>query len=244
VIALLVFPVLKISKAEISVYSYVTTLILSIILFCVLLKWQPWSSRLHTAIFMLAAPFVAFVLEKIGTFNKKYFFYLSILLFVYGIPFLLVNQSRPLISPAKIVSLVYSSDNQMVEKFKLKYDYSILNTDRNQLYFANRPELYADYKNAIRVAMNAGTNKIGLYLGEDDWEYPFWVFADSHAIKGDIRFNHVGVADISNTVEKQSMPAPVVIATKPVDDNIIAGKEYINIFDSKHVQVFKLKNGT
>jgi hypothetical protein len=244
VIALLIFPLLKISKAETSVYNYVTALILSVILFCVLLKWQPWSSRLHTTIFMLAAPFVAFVLEKIGTFNKKYSFYLSILLFIYGIPFLLVNQSRPLISPFKIVSLVYPADNQLVEKFKLKYDISILKTDRKKLYFANRPDSYADYTDAIRVAMNEGTNKIGLYLGGDDWEYPFWVFADSHAIKADHQFNHVGVVDISNTIEKQSMPAPVVVATKPIDDNLIAGKEYINIFDSQHVQVFKLKNGT
>jgi hypothetical protein len=110
-------------------------------------------------------------------------------------------------------------------------------------YFVNRPHLYEDYTAAIKVVMDEGKERVGLYLGGDDWEYPFWVLADRHASKGIPELGHVGVTSISNTVGEQDVSAPgLVLATKDLDVNMIAGKEYVVIFESKHIRVLKRKD--
>ena len=39
-------------------------------------------------------------------------------------------------------------------------------------YFVNRPHLYEDYTSAVKVVLDEGKERVGLYLDRDDWEYP------------------------------------------------------------------------
>lgn len=110
-------------------------------------------------------------------------------------------------------------------------------------YFVNRPYLYEDYTSAVKVVLDEGKERVGLYLAREDWEYPLWVLADRHASKGIPQFGHVGVTRISNKISGQDVLAPdLVLATKAPDLNMITDKEYDVIFESKYIMVLKLKD--
>lgn len=53
-------------KWEILVHTI--AILIGAILFCLLLRWQPWATRLHTPLFILAGPIVALMIEKKHTY--------------------------------------------------------------------------------------------------------------------------------------------------------------------------------
>ena len=120
-------------------------------------------------------------------------------------------------------------------------------------YFINRPNLYTDYSAAAKIIMDEGVEEVGLCLGYDDYEYPFFVLVGTHATLGTPRFRHVGVKDASKMKEKPNVAPPaLVVATKRLDEDFLHGmgrldedpcldREYIVIFDSINVRIWKLK---
>lgn len=46
---------------------YMSMLVVSALLFCLLFKWQPWHSRLHLPLFVLFSPLIGLVLEAVDT---------------------------------------------------------------------------------------------------------------------------------------------------------------------------------
>ena len=40
--------------------------------------------------------------------------------------------------------------------------------------FANQPQLFGVYRDAIGIIGRSNASQIGLILGEDSWEYPIW----------------------------------------------------------------------
>ena len=233
VLAFLVLPLVRISNKR-AVYCYAGSLLIGAVLYCAFLKWQPWATRFHTAIFMLSAPVIAAIFAGLYSFQKRLFVCMAIILFAYSTPFLILNKTR---------SFVALRNN------------SILSTgDRLKSYFINRPELYADYIAAAKIIIDEGAEEVGLCLGYDDYEYPLWVLVGRQASRGTPRFRHVGVADMSKMKGKQNLPPPVlVVATKRLDGNPIHGRgrqavdlcfhgEHTAIFDSINIRIWKLKS--
>jgi hypothetical protein len=132
---------------------------------------------------------------------------------LYSIPFALTNWSRSLVS---------------LEWY---------NNDRLHLYFKNRNYLFHDYNSAINILEETNNGKVGLYLGGDDWEYPFWVFA-GRTKKNGVSFRHVGVSNVSRTINENALMPPYVIATKSIDTWEHAQK-YVSVYTSDYVRVFK-----
>ena len=109
----------------------------------------------------------------------------------------------------------------------------------HELYFVNRENLFQDYEKAINIVQGAGPQEVGLYLGGDDWEYPFWAFALQTKENGRaMTFRHVGVSNISKTIDKKVFLPLYVIATKKIDNWKHATK-YASVYTSNHVSVFK-----
>jgi hypothetical protein len=189
---------------------------LGAVLFCWVLRWQPWASRLHTPLFAMAAPLLAMTLAGEGGGVRYGVGYVVVLcMVIYGLVFALANQSRSLVS---------------LDWF---------HKDRMGLYFTNREDLYHDYKNAIGAVQGEGPQEVGLYLGGDDWEYPLWALA-SHVQEGGgaVSFRHVGVGDSSGEVfDEESLPM-FVIATQDLDSWKHAA-EYRSVYASQHVSVFR-----
>ena len=132
--------------------------VISILLYCFLLKWQPWTGKL-LPLFVIAIPFLMIALNSVLQIKKlKTTFYIILIIMLTGtFPYLFYNESRPL--------LTYNNK-------------SILYQERFEGYFNNRTDLYKQYKKIINGFDKTEVSKkdsIALYLGGDSWDYPFLV---------------------------------------------------------------------
>lgn len=186
----------------------------SVIIFCAFLKWQPWASRLHTPMFMLASPFIALVVAPERKQDRKWLAnLLPSALILYSMFFLFLNQSRP---------IVY-------------YDW--VYKDREEHYFQNRKNLYQEYLDAYQIVEKARNGTVGLYFTEDSWEYPLWVFAKNRG--DDVSFQHVGVENESSGFSFNQVLPQFVLSTKNLSEwesaflyELVYESEYINVYQS------------
>ena len=154
--------------------SYLTALFSGFLLFCALLKWQPYNSRLQLPLFVLASPFVAVVLCK--RLSEKFIVTIAFALLLSALPWVLFNSSRPLMG-----------------------DQSVWKGTRLDQYFNNRPELRDAFLGAAYFLTSKQCGQIGLDMDSNDWEYPFWPLlkpAGSEAI----RIEHVQVKNESGVI--------------------------------------------
>ena len=128
--------------------------ILAVILFSGLLKWQPWGSRLQLPIFTLGAPLVGSLIHKTRK-TKLLPLVLSVLLIVYSLPFLFLNDSRPLVPLFKensrfgpiLVKRFFSNRPYLYDEYATIISpyykgISVLSTDRTALLFAANEQAY------------------------------------------------------------------------------------------------------
>lgn len=198
---------------------YAIGTMLGAVFYCWMLKWQPWASRLHTPLFALASPLLTMTITAEGVcIGKRSGRVILLCMIFYSLIFVCANKNRSLVS--------------------LDWFYK----DRMKLYFESRsPAMFQDYEKAINITREAGQQEVGLYLGETDWEYPFWALALSTRREGRVMsFRHVGVSNVSKTLDKNLFqPQPqYVIATKKLVNWENAAK-YTPVYISKYFSVFK-----
>jgi len=124
--------------------------------FCSYLRWDPWRQRLHLPLFILTAPAVGVAVSEL--LSGRYVKILAYCLLISAFPWLLSNQSRPLVPIAP-----------------LSRNASILANDRVSQYFVKRPSLKSQYLEAVQVLNQTPCRVIGLVSGGNEWEYPLWV---------------------------------------------------------------------
>jgi hypothetical protein len=182
------------------------------VLFSVLLKWQPWHSRLQLPFFVLSSAFAAVVLDT--AFHHRLVSLLLVALTVSSFPYLLGNASRPVIGAN-----------------------SVLCSDRMSQYFKNRPDLAIPYERAAALVRGTQCTEMGLITGGDDWEYPLWVLTG--AARGRRRLEHIAVDNVSGRIPVDFTPC-AVIATRPQLDEEIAyrGTTYKKVPEAGSVAVF------
>ncbi|MGH7843777.1 MAG: hypothetical protein ACREQW_01205, partial [Candidatus Binatia bacterium] len=205
-------PALK-RHRTVRVACYALSVLLAAVFFCLVLKWQPYSSRFHTALFLLSAPLIGIGIASIGNHARYLYHALITCMLLYALPFVFLNQTRALLA------------NDWHTK------------DRTELYFQNRPDWFEPYKEAVNLLRRARAQDVGLYF-DKDWEYPLWVFADAHAdIRTNIRFRHVGVTDISARLQTTTELPSYLLATKSIADwqhrdqyRLLSSTKVIDIF--------------
>lgn len=127
--------------------------IAQIVTFALLLKWQPWHSRLHLPVALLMIPLIAVAIEhvseKSGAWRKAA---LATVVIVSAIAplYLLFNVDRPAFG-----------------------HHSILTSPRANQYFAPRRALQQTYQAAIATAKARGVDRLAMSGNFDDWYYPF-----------------------------------------------------------------------
>lgn len=150
---------------------YLTSAIGGFIIFCLLLKLQPYSVRHHLPFFVLFSPFVGLVFShsmKTSLLNLL----LSILI-VTSLPWLFNNSFRPIVGKNSIFTL-----------------------PRNDMYFLQREHLKNSYFETANAIAKQNCTSIGLSLGWDKptsniWEYPFWPLVSSASPDKKYRFSHI-----------------------------------------------------
>ena len=170
------------------VVIYEFCLIAGFLIFCFYLKFQEWGSRLLTPLFILWAPII--------------------------ILFLAVKKERLLkflIASILICSFYWTFGNSIrgINEASLS-----LTTDRERVYFTNVPDLYPVYAEITNKIKNSNCLAVGLNIGEDTWEYPFWVLLQNRGWHG--RIEHVNTVNATSILEDRNYKPCMVISDSSI----------------------------
>ena len=208
--------------------GYILACGLGFVLFCALLKWQPWHSRLHLPAFVLSAAFVGAIPAIAG--RRGLVLSVAAVLVVAALPWVFYNYSRPVIPWAFEVEGRSSLGGSHVF------------ADRTEQYFSHRPELEKPYVGAAERIRSLDCSDIGLDVGNDDWEYPFWVLLLQDGKER--RLEHVNVENRSAraaSVEEPFVPCAVILVDRfrPASDAYRIGRRrYTKLWFSAPVTVY------
>lgn len=165
---------------------YVFLTVSSFILFCALLRWQQWHSRIHLAYFVLLMPFVS-------------------VLFITRVRRWLVVAMALMAGFTGFFSL---SHNRSCPVF------SSIFTDmpREQQHLAvSGVAIYEPLVQVAQALMTSGCRTVGLKLRFDDAEYPIWVMLRNRGFKG--RIDHFYVENVSAKIPTTAPDPCVVLST-------------------------------
>jgi hypothetical protein len=182
-------------------------------LFCLLLRWQPWHSRLHLPLFVLCAPLVG---VGLGRWRTGALAGVGVALLAWACPFLTANASRPVLGEANVFRL-----------------------PRPLQYFVNRSDLLAPYLEAAAFLRSRGCTDVGWLGDEESWEYPFWALL-SGARPGRCRLEAVGVDNPSAALARGPFRPAAVVATNHNDapEYHLDGQVYRKAFASGKVYIY------
>jgi 4-amino-4-deoxy-L-arabinose transferase-like glycosyltransferase len=199
--------------------SYLATALCSFLLFCLLIKWQIWHSRLHLPFFVLISPFIGIVGSNLSYKKSANFFMLFLLLF--SLLYVFYNDSRPLLG----------------EK-------NIFNTNRIEQYLRPALNNKNEYINAANFVNSTACKKIGLSL--QSMEYPWWVLLKND--KQVLRMEHVNVKNLSNVKSraypyKNFIPCAIISVGATQSENMVLKEDiYMKAWESESsiqkIQVF------
>jgi hypothetical protein len=190
-----------------AVMRYGLVLATAFVAFCLVLKWQPWHSRLHLPLFVLAAPLVGVTWERsFGLMASA-----SVLFVMLAVSPLLRNRLAPLVSRR-----------------------TVLNTPRMEQYFqtfkTGPNAKQRTYVAAARLIKARDCHEVGLLLGWDDWEHPLWVLLQQQGREDGGMVQHVGVANGSARMTDRAAsftPCAVVAGNVQVGDSFeLHGRPY------------------
>ncbi len=190
------------------ILEYFVCVTLGFLLFSCVLKWQPWHSRLHLPLFILSSPLLGVILSLLCKPNVLRL--ISIFFILCSMPWVWDNKSRVF--------------------FKRR---NIFNSSRIEQYFYNKHGYIYSYEQAVKEIRRRGCSQVGLFIGPDSWEYPFWVL-----MKKDnppkVRLEHIKVSNVSSWAG-DSFPLGPFDPCAIIDDNLgghyskihFQGKNYI-----------------
>ncbi|MEH2425335.1 MAG: hypothetical protein V7K48_31860 [Nostoc sp.] len=223
IICLIIFISRKSIRKQSYIFAYLIITISTFLIFCYLVKWQAWNSRLHLPFFVLISPFLGVVLSKLQ--KQKIAIFIVTFLLISSLTWVFFNRYRPIID----------SNN-------------IFQTSRIEQYFSNRPYLQVTYTGAVEFLNSKKCSNIGLSMGNDPWEYPLWVLLQQNNQKL-AKIQHVNVTNISAILEKEnsykdfdpcaiiSMETKKSKQKKSLEMNF-KGKTYVRAWDSPELGVF------
>jgi hypothetical protein len=142
-----------------------------LLLFCAVLKWQPWNARLVLPLFLLAAPVAGATSGAVR--SGKCVAEAGAVLLVASLPWALLNATRPLVGPE-----------------------SVLAAPRFAQLFVGRPALEPPLAEAARAVAASGCRRIGLEIRPDDPEYLVWASLEEAGVRPE-RIEHVNVTNSS-----------------------------------------------
>jgi 4-amino-4-deoxy-L-arabinose transferase-like glycosyltransferase len=205
------------------IFAYLITVIFTFFIFCYLVKWQAWNTRLHLPFFVLISPFIGVILSKIK--KDKIAIFIVFFLLCSSLSWVFFNRYRPIISHK-----------------------SIFQISRIEQYFSNRPYLKVTYTGAVEFLNSEKCSNIGLSMGNDPWEYPLWVLLQQNQQKI-VKMQHINSNNVSASLEtehpyKEFIPCGIIsMETKKSKQKKrqkinFQDKIYVRAWDSPELGVF------
>lgn len=176
--------------------------ILMILLFSLLLKWQYWHVRLHTPIFIIGSIIIAKVMQS---WSARWQTAIVVFLMISALPFLFLNQTRP-----------------------ITWKENIFNSNRAEMLRLNNPDFYAPYVAISNIIQEHNCKYVQLRCGGDGWEFPWWVSGKD--IPGYTIEHEPGAnAVIIPQLKKQTIPDAIILQNKEAKNQllIVADIQYV-----------------
>lgn len=151
--AIVIFRRKKLSRLSL---LFAIILVASFLILSAVFQWKVTGSRYQLPFFALFGALVGFVVAQSN--NQRVPIIVCAALLLGSVPWLIGNQSRPLISGVRNASVN-----------------SILVEPRQHLYFANGPYLEIPYREMTALTRANQCNTVGLMLPGYSAEYPLWV---------------------------------------------------------------------
>ncbi|RCJ39274.1 hypothetical protein A6769_05735 [Nostoc punctiforme NIES-2108] len=208
---------------------YLVNICFSFIFLSLLLKWQPWASRLHLPIFVLFSAFIGTIISNV--FNQRLVNCLGLIFILSCQPYLFYNASRPLLHNNKFVNNINGT---------------IFSVDRTSQIFSNNSQLKEPYIDAINFIKYKECYNIGLLMNEDSWEYPFWIIANNSS-KQLLNFEHINVKNLSSVKYRvypyRNLIPCAIISVDAEDQEKLLTKQivYTKVWAAKPLVVFTVK---
>ncbi len=155
--------------------TYAVLIIGAGLLLSSLLRFQVWDSRFHLVLFLLFCPVFGVFCDRLW--GPKEGVVLAGLMMLNALPFLFFNAQHPWEGPQSIWTL-----------------------PREKQYFIGETGLLAQTKKTALQVRAMRCADVGLILGEDDWEYPFWVLLKNQDPQIAWRIEHVMVKNESSGI--------------------------------------------
>ncbi len=176
---------LRLRSTESQARHLLASLLSGAILFSLVFRWQPWHTRLHLPLLILAAPLVGYWIEK--TRRNAAFHAPVAILALNAVPFLLLNHARPLVRESAI--------------------YRIPRHDR---YFMESPWLQPFYQDLTSYVAGAHCPRIGIWVRWNYLEYPLWaLLAEKSPVMPEIR--HIQVKNSTSVLAENGPFRPCLI---------------------------------
>ena len=201
-------------------YSWALIAAISIfdfIIFCAVLKWQPWHTRLHLVLFAQAVPVVAFVAQSL--LSRWGLAALCIYVWLQSEPIIFHNMHRPLAGESGLRAMP-----------------DIVNLFRAQ------PELQSSISNLSDVVRKQRCGRIGLIMGEDDWEYPLWhLLRNSKGVRPHLMHAACEVKEFPHKqIEQEENACMLIWFDAPAEAEVLCyGRSYQEIFREGKIALFK-----
>jgi hypothetical protein len=151
---------------------------------------------------VLISAFTGTVIGKVIS-KHSLSFLLVLFLTISAIPPLLFSASRPIFE---------NSYFQTISP-------SVFNLTKEEITFVNRSNLKMPYLKSLNNIADKQCYDIGLYLGEDSWDYPLWAIAKQTMTPRQVRFRAINVApaleNISNNPNQTFIPCAILSVDRP-----------------------------
>lgn len=149
-IGLAVVLLLRVRRLRGLALAHVLCIAAAALLFCTVVRWQPWHVRLHIGLFFACAPLVGLALQRVA--RPVWGRVVAAALLLTATPYLFFNQARPILG-----------------------DNSVFVIPRERQYFANQRDQYSRYRAAADAIQDLQARRVGLRFAGDTYEYPLWV---------------------------------------------------------------------
>lgn len=183
-------------RFERAVLPYVAGIAGGTLLFCLVIRWEPWNSRFHTPLFALAAPFVGLALAT--AVDRRVAVALGAVLLLASVPWLLAGEPRSVVGSQSV--------------------FSVPRTDQ---YFANQPALQRSFLRAVDDLADRRCRQIGLLTDATTFEYPLWPLLRSR-LGGSIEIEDVSVHNATASAASRAGWQPCAVLAERAPDNTLA----------------------